>query len=193
MLAAEAGAPDALESLDTIFVDALADWQAIADPVTAPILEIMNSASSFEEALKMLETRRPDVSKLADRLGRLTAIARGIGDIADDAMKRGQIAVPHEVTSYFDGKTNAPAFSWLDVWAEEHAYKFTVAKAVELDVLNAFRSTVSAANTGGQGYDSWKPMIAKELSKLGWWQPRMVSDRKTICLTAWLISPAIVA
>ncbi len=83
LLSAEAGAPDALESLDTLFVDALADWQAIADPVTAPILDIMNSASSFEEALKMLETRRPDVSKLADRLGRLTAIARGIGDIAD--------------------------------------------------------------------------------------------------------------
>lgn len=83
MLSAEAGAQDALEQLDTLFVDALADWEAIADPVTAPILDIMNSASSFEEALKMLETRRPDVSKLADRLGRLTAIARGIGDIAD--------------------------------------------------------------------------------------------------------------
>lgn len=83
MLAAEAGVPDALDQMDTLFVDALADWQAIADPVTAPILDIMNSSASFEEALKMLETRRPDVSKLADRLGRLTAIARGIGDIAD--------------------------------------------------------------------------------------------------------------
>lgn len=91
-------------------------------------------------------------------------------------MKRGQIAVPNEVTRYFDGKTNAPAFSWLDVWAEEHAYKFTVAKAVELDVLNAFRSTISAAIASGQGYDSWKPMIANELTKLGWWQPRMVAD-----------------
>jgi len=84
--------------------------------------------------------------------------------------------VPAEVTSYFDGKTSVPAFSWLDVWAEEHAYKFTVAKAVELDVLNAFRSTMSQAAAEGKGYDSWKPLIEKELTKQGWWGPRMVSD-----------------
>jgi hypothetical protein len=85
-------------------------------------------------------------------------------------------AVPAEVTSYFDGKTSTPAFSWADVWAEEHAYKFTVAKAVELDVLNAFRSTISTAIAEGQGFESWKPQIEKELTKLGWWGPRMVSD-----------------
>lgn len=89
--------------------------------------------------------------------------------------KRG-FAPPPEVTGYFDGKSNRPAFSWLDVWAEEHAYKFTVAKAVELDVLNAFRGTMSVAAHGGKGYESWKPLIEKELTKLGWWGPRMVSD-----------------
>lgn len=84
--------------------------------------------------------------------------------------------VPPEVTGYFDGKTNAPAFSWLDVWAEEHAYKFTVAKAVELDVLSAFRSTISQAIAEGKGYDNWKPLIEAELTKQGWWAPRMVPD-----------------
>ena len=83
---------------------------------------------------------------------------------------------PPEVTSFFDGKTNRPAFSWLEVWAEEHAYKFTVAKAVELDVLNAFRRTMSQASREGKGYDSWKPLIETELTKLGWWGPRMVAD-----------------
>lgn len=90
--------------------------------------------------------------------------------------ERKKFAVPAEVTSYFDGKTSTPAFSWADVWAEEHAYKFTVAKAVELDVLNAFRSTISTAISEGQGVESWKPQIEKELTKLGWWGPRMVSD-----------------
>lgn len=90
--------------------------------------------------------------------------------------ERNKFAVPAEVTSYFDGKTSTPAFSWADVWAEEHAYKFTVAKAVELDVLNAFRSTISTAIAEGQGFDSWKPQIEKKLTKLGWWGPRMVSD-----------------
>lgn len=92
-------------------------------------------------------------------------------------MKRGKnFAVPEEVTGYFDRKGSAPAFSWLDVWAEEHAYKFTVAKAVELDVLNAFRSSISDAISTGKGFDSWKPMIEKELTKLGWWGPRLVTD-----------------
>lgn len=90
--------------------------------------------------------------------------------------ERKKFAVPAEVTSYFDGKTSTPAFSWADVWAEEHAYKFTVAKAVELDVLNAFRSTISTAISEGQGFESWKPQIEKELTRLGWWGPRMVSD-----------------
>lgn len=90
-------------------------------------------------------------------------------------VKRG-FAPPTTVTDYFDSKTNAPAFSWLDVWAEEHAYKFTVAKAVELDVLNAFRSTISSAIATGQGFEAWKPEIEKELTKLGWWGPRMVPD-----------------
>ena len=85
-------------------------------------------------------------------------------------------ATPPEVTGFFDGKTLAPAFSWADVWAEEHAYRFTVAKAVELDVLNAFRSTMSQALAEGKGFESWKPLIEKELARQGWWGPRMVSD-----------------
>ncbi|MCY1705231.1 phage head morphogenesis protein [Pannonibacter sp. SL95] len=85
-------------------------------------------------------------------------------------------APPQEVTGYFDGKTNRPAFSWLDVWAEEHAYRFTVAKATELDLLNAFRRTISQALSDGQGIDSWRPLIQAELTKLGWWGPRLVMD-----------------
>ncbi len=92
------------------------------------------------------------------------------------AERKPAFPVPAEVTSYFDGKTSTPAFSWADVWAEEHAYKFTVAKAVELDVLNAFRSTISTAISEGQGFESWKPQIERELTRLGWWGPRMVSD-----------------
>ncbi|WP_137136625.1 phage minor head protein [Rhizobium sp. FKY42] len=85
-------------------------------------------------------------------------------------------APPVEVTGFFDRKTATPAFSWADVWAEEHAYRFTVAKAVELDVLNAFRGTIAQAIAEGKGFDNWKPLIEKELTKLGWWQPRMVAD-----------------
>lgn len=83
LLAAEAGEPDALDQLDALFTSAANDWEAMARPIVAPIAEILSTASSFEEALKLIETAGPDASKMAERLARLTAIARGIGDIAD--------------------------------------------------------------------------------------------------------------
>jgi len=83
LLAAEAGEPDALDQVEALFAEALDDWEAMANPIVAPIAAILSTATSFEEALTMLQSAPPDASKLADRLGRLTAIARGIGDIAD--------------------------------------------------------------------------------------------------------------
>lgn len=81
--AAEAGDPDALGQLDALFAAAMDDWQAMVDPIVQPIAAIIETAGSFEEALSLLRSSRPDASKLAERLGRLTAIARGVGDIAD--------------------------------------------------------------------------------------------------------------
>jgi phage gp29-like protein len=83
LLAAEAGEPEALDQVEALFATAMDDWEAMADPIIAPIAEIIEKAGSFEEATSMLQTRFPDASKLADRLGRLTAIARGVGDIVD--------------------------------------------------------------------------------------------------------------
>lgn len=82
-LAAEAGEPDALDQVDALFAAAMEDWEAMAAPIMQPILDIIANAGSPEEALKLLETAGPDASKMAERLARLTAIARGIGDIAD--------------------------------------------------------------------------------------------------------------
>lgn len=83
LLAAEAGEPEALDQVEALFATAMDDWEAMADPIIAPIAEIIAKAGSFEEATSMLQTRFPDASKMADRLGRLTAIARGVGDIVD--------------------------------------------------------------------------------------------------------------
>lgn len=83
---------------------------------------------------------------------------------------------PKEVTEYFDGKTLKPAFSWLDVWGEEHAYAFTVAKATEAEVLSAFHQTIGEAIRSGKGFERWKEDVQAELRKLGWWGPRMVGD-----------------
>ena len=91
-------------------------------------------------------------------------------------LKKG-FRTPAEVTSYFDGKSLKPAFSWLDVSVEEHAYSFTVAKAVELELLSTFRSSISNAIASGQTFDNWRNDVGKELTRLGWWGPRMVRDQ----------------
>lgn len=83
LLAAEAGEPDALDQVETLFATAMDDWEAIAEPIIQPLTEILQTAASPEEALKLLQTAGPDTSKLAASLTRLTTIARGIGDIAD--------------------------------------------------------------------------------------------------------------
>jgi phage gp29-like protein len=83
LLAAEAGEPDALDQVEQLFADAMDDWEEMASPIVAPIADIITNASSFEEALKMLQAAGPDASKMGERLARLAAIGRGVGDIAD--------------------------------------------------------------------------------------------------------------
>ncbi len=93
-----------------------------------------------------------------------------------DKPSRPSFPVPDEVRSYFADKSLKPAFSWQDVWGEEHAYAFTVAKAVDLELLTAFKSTIQASLDAGEGLESWKKRILPELQRLGWDRPRTVSD-----------------
>ncbi|EAU40171.1 prophage MuSo2, F protein, putative [Fulvimarina pelagi HTCC2506] len=83
---------------------------------------------------------------------------------------------PEAVTSYFDGKADRPAFSWLDVFGEEHAHAFTVAKAVDAELLGTFRKTISTAIAESKSFETWRGEIQDELAKLGWWGPRRIGD-----------------
>lgn len=83
---------------------------------------------------------------------------------------------PRDVTDYFDQKALRPAFSWLDVWGEEHAKAFTVAKATETELLGTFQRSISTALKEGQTFETWKEEVEKELRRLKWWGPREVTD-----------------
>lgn len=83
---------------------------------------------------------------------------------------------PPEILRYFREKRLAPNFSWLDVFGQEHARAFTVAKAVETELLGAFQSSIDGALERGEGLATWKKAIEKELRDLGWWRPREVKD-----------------
>lgn len=91
-------------------------------------------------------------------------------------MAESPMRVPPEVPRYFADKGLRPAFSWLDVWGQEHAYAFTVAKAVETELLSTFKQSIQRAIEGGQGFETWRAGLRPELERLGWWGKRLVAD-----------------
>ena len=95
--------------------------------------------------------------------------------MVEPAPKRG-FQTPPEVLSFFDDKGLRPAFSWQDVWGQEHAYAFTVAKAVELELLTAFKTSIGKALAEGQSFDTWREGLMPQLAALGWDKPQTVAD-----------------
>jgi hypothetical protein len=86
---------------------------------------------------------------------------------------------PAEVLRFFRDKQLRPRFSWLDVWAEEHGYAFTVAKATETDVLTAFRGAIDRALERGLPFEQFRRDITAELARIGWGGPHDVRDPDT--------------
>lgn len=86
---------------------------------------------------------------------------------------------PADVLDYFRSKKLQPGYSWLDVFGQEHAHAFTVAKAVEADLLAAFRATIDDAIKSGLTIEEWKTQLEPKLRALGWWGPRSVVDPET--------------
>lgn len=74
-----------------------------------------------------------------------------------------------EVLTYFRGKGLKPSFNWRDVWGEEHAHAFTVAKAMKLDVLTTLRDAVDKAMADGQTFEQFREELEPKLKSLGWW------------------------
>ena len=74
---------NAHDAVDSLLEDALNDWEEVTAPLLDPLTAIIEKATSYEEALAMLEAAGPDGTKMAEKLARLTAISRGLGDVMD--------------------------------------------------------------------------------------------------------------
>jgi hypothetical protein len=80
---------------------------------------------------------------------------------------------------YFREKKLKPSFSYKDVWGEEHANAFTVAKSAGFDVLADVRAAVDAAIADGETFESFKAKLEPTLRAKGWWGRKVVIDPKT--------------
>ena len=87
--------------------------------------------------------------------------------------------VPREALDYFRGKGFQPSFSWLDVWREEHAWAFSVAKAAEQDLLVDLRGAVDRALAEGRTFREFSRDLTPILEEQGWWGRQKVRDPKT--------------
>lgn len=76
---------------------------------------------------------------------------------------------PPEVASFFRNKGLRPSFDWQDVEPEEHAVAFSVAKAMQIDVLEAIQGALQEAIDEGIPYRQFATELEPRLRKLGWW------------------------
>lgn len=86
---------------------------------------------------------------------------------------------PPEASAFFKAKSLRPSFAWQDVQPEEHAAAFTVAKAMQVEVLTAIRDSLQTALDGGIPFDQWQRELTPELQRLGWWGRGPVTDPVT--------------
>lgn len=87
--------------------------------------------------------------------------------------------VPEEALAYFRSKKLKVGFSYLDVWREEHAFAWTVAKAMTADVLDSIRGAVDGAIADGTTFRQFKKDLTPVLQGLGWWGEQPMIDPLT--------------
>ena len=86
---------------------------------------------------------------------------------------------PREAIRHFESKGLKPSFSYLDVTAEEHRTAFTVAKMMDMDLLQDMQDSIRQALKQGWTYEQWADRIIPTLQANGWWGRQVVLDPVT--------------
>lgn len=79
---------------------------------------------------------------------------------------------PTEALEFFRAKGFAPPdarFDYRDIWQDQHARSFVVAKAMRDDVLTLLRQAVDQALDQGRTLQQFTADLEPELKRLGWW------------------------
>lgn len=83
---------------------------------------------------------------------------------------------PEEAIAFFRSKGLLEGFAWQDVWQEEHARAFTVAKAMDRAVLEDIRAALDAALANGTTFETFKADLRPLLEARGWWGRKEMTD-----------------
>ncbi len=72
-----------------------------------------------------------------------------------------------------------PSFSWMDVWQEEHARMFTVAKSAGFDILQDVHDELVKALSEGRTFEQFAAELRPALERKGWWGRKLLTDPET--------------
>lgn len=86
---------------------------------------------------------------------------------------------PAEAIAYFRNRGLATGFAWEDVWQEEHARAFTVAKAMQREVLEDIRAALDDALANGTTLAQFREELTPVLQARGWWGRQEMEDPLT--------------
>jgi len=86
---------------------------------------------------------------------------------------------PEEAIAFFRQKGYKIGFDWRDVWQQEHQAAFTVAKAMQLDILRDIRAAVDGALANGTTFADFRKTLEPTLVQKGWWGRADMKDPLT--------------
>jgi len=86
---------------------------------------------------------------------------------------------PKEALDFFRQKGFKIGFDHRDVWQSEHQAGFTVAKAMQLDLLRDIRAAVDDALANGTPFETFQQNLKPLLVQRGWWGRANMTDPLT--------------
>lgn len=86
---------------------------------------------------------------------------------------------PREAVEFFRQKGYRVGFDFRDVWQQEHQAAFTVAKAMQVDLLAEIRGAVDIALANGTTLADFKAALQPRLVARGWWGRQDMTDPET--------------
>lgn len=86
---------------------------------------------------------------------------------------------PAEAVDFFRQKGYRVGFDYRDVWQQEHQAMFTVAKAMQVDILNDIQAAIDDALAKGATFADFQKRLVPLLQEKGWWGKREMVDPVT--------------
>ncbi|WP_321392812.1 PBECR2 nuclease fold domain-containing protein [Emcibacter sp.] len=83
---------------------------------------------------------------------------------------------PKEAIEFFKKKGLKETFAWQDIWEEEHARAFTVAKSTGHNILGDVFTAMKSAQEEGKTFDMFRKELEPTLIKKGWWGRKRMVD-----------------